>query len=68
MTRPLLLLIATVAFFVEAAATASEIVFQYGRVLTTLQGTSRVYDATYETSITTQYIDTWNNNNGKLHY
>lgn len=42
-----------------------EIVFQNGREIKLLNGNNNIYTKSTDTSITTQYIDTWNNNNGK---
>ncbi|KXZ43751.1 hypothetical protein GPECTOR_81g201 [Gonium pectorale] len=42
--------------------------FQAGRTLINTTGAPVYYNATYETSITTQYIDTWNNMNGITYF
>ena len=47
-----------------AEAQSSSVTFQSGRTLVANTGTRTYYNSSYETSITTQYIDTWNNQNG----
>jgi hypothetical protein len=40
------------------------LVFQNGRELTTTAGISKIYRYSTDTSISTQYLASWNNNNG----
>jgi hypothetical protein len=45
-------------------AQQTTVTIQTGRTLTANDGSSVVYNSTFDTSITTQYIDSWNNMNG----
>jgi hypothetical protein len=61
----MLLALAALALAARGAAEDGVVVFQQGRVLTSASDhSSFTYDDVFETSISTQYIDNWNNYNG----
>ncbi|PNH08902.1 hypothetical protein TSOC_004508 [Tetrabaena socialis] len=49
-------------------ATVNTVTFITGRTMTPLGGNASVYNSTLDTSITTQYNDTWNYNNGVTYW
>ncbi|KAG2453896.1 hypothetical protein HYH02_002102 [Chlamydomonas schloesseri] len=63
-------LCAAAVLLAPRGATADTVTLQAGKTLPdwTAGGAPAYYNHTYETSITTQYIDTWNNQNGITYF
>jgi hypothetical protein len=50
--------------FTSCVSSKEILVFQNGREMKTINGNKQIYTKSTDTSITTQYLATWNNNNG----